>query len=74
MPILLKKIIFDGLFKDGDVVKISDINESFYEYMNSAKASLQSHLKTMGVFYPVSIKMQTTLISCCECIVHTLLL
>lgn len=55
-----EKIIFDGLFKDGDVVKISDLNESFYEYMNSAKASLQSHLKTMGVFYPVSIKMQTT--------------
>ena len=55
-----EKIIFDGLFQSADTVLISDLKESFYEYMSSAKVSLKSHLNTMGVYYPVSMKMQTT--------------
>ncbi|MEZ4909808.1 MAG: DUF2207 domain-containing protein [Saprospiraceae bacterium] len=55
-----EKIIFEGLFQGGNMVSISDLKESFYEYMSSAKTSLKSHLNTMGVYYPVSMKMQTT--------------
>lgn len=51
-------IVFDGLFSDGNKVKISDLENTFYEYLQSAKTSLKTHLNNMGVYYPVSIKMQ----------------
>lgn len=51
-------IVFDGLFSDGNKVMISDLENSFYEYLQSAKTSLKTHLNNMGVYYPVSIKMQ----------------
>jgi uncharacterized membrane protein YgcG len=55
-----EKIIFDGLFEDGNSVLVSSLENSFYEYLQSAKQSLKSHLNSMGVYYPVSMKMQIT--------------
>jgi uncharacterized membrane protein YgcG len=55
-----EKIIFDGLFADNDTVLISSLENSFYEYLQSAKLSLKTHLNNMGVYYPVSMKMQIT--------------
>ena len=53
-----ENIVFDGLFEDGNKVLVSDLENSFYEYLQSAKTSLKTHLNNMGVYYPVSIKMQ----------------
>ena len=53
-----ERIVFDGLFSDGDAVLISSLENSFYQYLQSAKTSLKAHLETMGVYYPISIKMQ----------------
>ena len=51
-------IVFDGLFQGGNTVMVSDLENSFYEHLNAAKVSLKTHLNNMGVYYPVSIKMQ----------------
>ena len=53
-----EKIIFDGLFRGRNKVLVSDLENSFYQYMQSAKSSLKDHLHNMGVYYPVSVKMQ----------------
>ncbi len=53
-----EKIVFDGLFADGDAILVSSLENNFYEYLQSAKVSLKSHLNTMGIYYPVSIKLQ----------------
>lgn len=55
-----EKIIFDGLFEDGNTVLVSSLENHFYEYLQSAKSSLKSHLNNMGVYYPVSMRMQIT--------------
>lgn len=53
-----ESIVFDGLFATRNTVKVSDLENTFYEYLQSAKTSLKTHLSHMGVYYPVSIKMQ----------------
>lgn len=53
-----ESIVFDGLFSGRNSVKVSDLENTFYEYLQSAKTSLKTHLNSMGVYYPVSIKMQ----------------
>lgn len=53
-----EKIVFDGLFNSGNSVLVSSLKDNFYQHMQSAKASLKTHLDTMGVYYPVSIKYQ----------------
>jgi uncharacterized membrane protein YgcG len=53
-----ESIVFDGLFSGRNTVKVSDLENTFYEYLQSAKTSLKTHLNSMGVYYPVSIKMQ----------------
>ena len=53
-----EKIVFEALFADGDKVMISSLENEFYQYLSSAKTSLKSHLNSMGVYYPVSVKMQ----------------
>ncbi len=51
-------IVFDGLFSDGDKILISSLENSFYEHLQAAKTSLKTHLNTMGIYYPVSMKLQ----------------
>ncbi len=53
-----EKIVFDGLFNNSNTVLVSNLENNFYEYLQSAKSSLKSHLGTMGIYYPVSVKMQ----------------
>lgn len=53
-----ERIVFDALFADGDKVMISSLENEFYEHLNSAKTSLKTHLNSMGVYYPVSVKLQ----------------
>lgn len=53
-----ERIIFNRLFEDGNSVLISSLKNTFYEYLSSAKNELQSHIKNMGVYYPVSLKLQ----------------
>lgn len=37
---------------------MSSLEDKFYTHLQSAKTSLKAHLDTMGIYYPVSIKMQ----------------
>jgi uncharacterized membrane protein YgcG len=53
-----EKIVFDGLFDNGDMVLVSDLKNKFHENISAAKVSLKSHISNMGIYYPVSIKMQ----------------
>lgn len=53
-----ENIIFNGLFRNGNKVLVSDLENTFYQYLQSAKSSLKDHLHNMGVYYPVSVKMQ----------------
>lgn len=51
-------IIFSGLFGHRNEVMVSDLKEKFYTHMSDAKTSLKSHIHSMGIYYPISIKMQ----------------
>jgi len=51
-------IVFNGLFSGSNSVLVSDLENTFYEHLQSAKTSLKTHLNNMGVYYPVSIQMQ----------------
>lgn len=53
-----ERIVFDGLFADGEKVLISSLENEFYQHLSSAKTSLKTHLNSMGVYYPVSVKLQ----------------
>ena len=53
-----EKIVFDGLFGYNNSVLVSSLEDKFYTHLQSAKTSLKAHLDTMGIYYPVSIKMQ----------------
>lgn len=53
-----EKIVFDGLFAYNNSVLVSDLENKFYEHLQSAKISLKTHLNHMGIYYPVSIKLQ----------------
>ncbi|MFZ1750863.1 MAG: DUF2207 domain-containing protein, partial [Saprospiraceae bacterium] len=53
-----EKIIFDGLFEDTNSVLVSDLENKFYQHLQSAKVSLRTHINSMGIYYPISIKWQ----------------
>lgn len=53
-----EKIVFDGLFASSDKVLVSSLENEFYQTLQTAKTSLKTHLNSMGVYYPVSVKMQ----------------
>ncbi|MBK9735408.1 MAG: DUF2207 domain-containing protein [Saprospiraceae bacterium] len=53
-----EKIMFSALFDSCDTVLVSSLENTFYEHLQAAKTSLKTHLNTMGIYYPVSIKLQ----------------
>jgi uncharacterized membrane protein YgcG len=53
-----ERIIFNGLFDGRKSVSTSSLENTFYEYLKSGKASLKTHVEGMGVYYPISIHMQ----------------
>ena len=53
-----EKIIFQALFDGRKSVLTSTLENTFFEHMKSAKSSLQMHINDIGVYYPVSVKMQ----------------
>jgi len=55
---LYEKIIFDGIFENGDQTLVSDLENKFYQKMQSAKSALKEALHQKKVYYPNSIKYQ----------------
>ena len=56
-----EQIVFQRLFESGNTVTISSLENNFHEYLKSAKDSLKQHVQNMGVYYPVSVRMQVYL-------------
>ncbi len=56
-----EQIIFMRLFTGGNSVLVSSLENNFHQYLSSARGSLKSHVESMGVYYPISIKMQVYL-------------
>ncbi len=46
--------IFNGLFSDGDSVRLSDLKNKFYTYMNSARRQLTRAVREMELHTPYS--------------------
>jgi uncharacterized membrane protein YgcG len=53
-----EKVLWEALFDNRDEVLISDLKNTFYSSLQSAKSSLDTHIKELGIYYPVSINMQ----------------
>lgn len=53
-----EKIVFDGIFENGDIVLVSELENKFYEKMQRAKSALKEALHQKKVYYPNSIKYQ----------------
>lgn len=53
-----EKIVFNELFSSGDTVKVSELENEFYQTMTKAKSSLKSALQSKDVYYPISIRYQ----------------
>ena len=53
-----EKIMFNGLFSSGNEIMVSELENTFYETMTSAKTSLKQSLNTKDIYYPISIKYQ----------------
>jgi uncharacterized protein (TIGR04222 family) len=45
-----EKLLFDQLFQDGEVVRLSDLKESFYPALGPARRELYGRLSTQGYF------------------------
>ncbi|MBK9256403.1 MAG: DUF2207 domain-containing protein [Saprospiraceae bacterium] len=51
-------VVFNGIFRSGDEVLISSLQEKFYTDLAAAKTELKNHINKMDIYYPVSIQMQ----------------
>lgn len=53
-----EKIVFNELFSSGNEVKVSELENEFYQTMSKAKTSLKSALNSKDIYYPISIRYQ----------------
>ena len=53
-----EKIVFNELFSSGNEIKVSELENEFYQTMSKAKTSLKSALNSKDIYYPISIRYQ----------------
>ncbi|MBK6948274.1 MAG: DUF2207 domain-containing protein [Haliscomenobacter sp.] len=51
-----EEIIFEGLFRDGDRVRLSDLKDKFYNTMNSARTKLSKTVKEKAYYTSQSLR------------------
>lgn len=51
-----EKVIFEGLFRDGDRVRLSSLKDKFYSTMNSARTKLNKTVKEKAYYTPQSLR------------------